>query len=106
MSAENTQSSKVILNEEQGKYRKGTTGLQIIFNFLQDHIATATMVSDATGLPQKSICRYKRTLEKEGRLYEVEKKPCEITGFSAWYLTTNSDLFPESNQLEMFDDGK
>lgn len=100
MTTENRQSSKVILNEEQGKVKKGTTDLQTIFYYLQKHTATASMVSDATGLHQKSITRYKRDLEKVGRLYELEKKLCEITGFRAWYLTTNSNLFPKSNQLK------
>jgi hypothetical protein len=52
------------------------------------------MVSFATGIPQKNITRYKRDLEKAGKLFEVEKKLCKQTGFRAWYLTTNPDLFP------------
>jgi hypothetical protein len=63
-----------------------------IFQYLQNHTATASMVADATGVPQKSICRYKRDLEKHGLLFEVEKKICKISGFRAWYLTTNKDL--------------
>jgi enoyl-[acyl-carrier-protein] reductase (NADH) len=39
---------------------------QTIFQYLKIHTATASMVSDATGVPQKSICRYKRDLEKKG----------------------------------------
>lgn len=68
-----------------------------VFNYLKQHNATASMVAKATGIPQKSICRYKRYYEKIGLLYEVEKKLCKITGFRAWYLTTNTDLFPKSN---------
>jgi len=68
-----------------------------VFSYLKLHTATASMVAKATGIPQKSICRYKRYYEKLGLLYEVEKKLCKITGFRAWYLTTNTDLFPKSN---------
>lgn len=68
-----------------------------VFNYLKQHTATASMVTKATGIPQKSICRYKRYYEKLGLLYEVEKKLCKITGFRAWYITTNTDLFPKSN---------
>lgn len=64
-----------------------------IFNYLQNHIATASMVSDATGIPQKNITRYKRDLEKRGLLFEVEKKLCKKTGFRAWYISTNKNLF-------------
>jgi hypothetical protein len=63
--------------------------LQTIFQYLQDHIATASMVAEATGVYQKNICRYKRDLEKACRLWETEKKPCKKTGFKAWYLTTD-----------------
>lgn len=65
-----------------------------IFHYLQNHIATATMVSNATGIPQKNICRYKRDLEQRDLLFEVEKKICEVTGFRAWFLSTNPNLKP------------
>lgn len=60
-----------------------------IFHYLQDHTATASMVSKETGIPQKNICRYKKDLEKKGLLKEVAKRKCRLTGFPAWYLTTN-----------------
>ena len=88
--------------KRQNKYTLSTSQLKTIFNYLQEHTATASMTAEATGIPQKSICRYKRDLEKSGLLYEVEKKFCKLTGFRAWYLTTNPDLFPKSNQLKMF----
>jgi predicted DNA-binding transcriptional regulator YafY len=76
--------------------------LKTIFQYLQHHIATASMIAEATGVPQKNICRYKRDLEKAGRLWEIEKGKCKITGFEAWYLTTNPDYSPKSNQLSLF----
>ena len=82
------------LHKRQGKDADFKSQLKTIFQYLQKHIATASMVSAATGIPQKNICRYKRDLEKAGRLYEIEKKLCKKTGFKAWYLTTNPDLFP------------
>lgn len=101
MSKADTQSSKNNL-DNQSKSIKKSTDLKTIFLYLKNNIATATMVSEATGIPQKSICRYKRDLEKHGKLMEVEKRFCKITGFRAWYLTTNPNFFPKSNQLEMF----
>ncbi|WP_228372300.1 hypothetical protein [Chryseobacterium gregarium] len=76
--------------------------LQIVFQYLQNHIATATMIAEATGIPQKNICRYKRQLEKAGRLWEVEKKKCKKTGFEAWYITTNLMYLPNCKQLNLF----
>ena len=80
------------------------TQLKTIFEYLQEHVATASMVSDATGIPQKNICRYKRDLELAGRLWEIEKKLCKKTGFRAWYLSTNPELKPKHfiNQLNLF----
>jgi len=101
MSTTNTQSLE-IKELEQGKVKQIQNQKKTIFEYLKLHTATASMVAEATGVPQKSICRYKRDLEKQGLLYEVEKKLCCLTGFRAWYLTTNPELFPKSNQLTMF----
>jgi len=101
MSTRDTQS----LNPDadgQGKFKHFQTQKKTIFEYLRQTTATASMVSDVTGVPQKSICRYKRDLEKQGLLFETEKKFCKLTGFRAWYLSTNPDLFPKSNQLKMF----
>ena len=79
------------------------TQMKIVFNYLQLHTVTASMVSDATGVPQKCITRYKRYFQKQGLLCEVFKKQCSLTGFKAWFITTNPDLFPKRIQLELFD---
>ncbi|MFT4534657.1 MAG: hypothetical protein ACI9P5_002018 [Saprospiraceae bacterium] len=78
------------------------TQQKIIFQYLQKHIATASMVAYATGIPQKNITRYKRDLEKTRRLWEVEKMLCKITGIKAWYLSTNPENAPFTNQLTLF----
>lgn len=77
------------LNNYRNKSKGRLSQLQTIFQYLQKHTATASMIADATGVPQKCITRYKRDLEKSGRLWEVVKKDCKLTGFKAWYLTTN-----------------
>lgn len=84
------------------KHRLSTTQLITVFEYLQKQTATASMIAEATGIPQKSICRYKRLLEKSGLLYQVEKKHCKLTNHSAWYLTTKPELFLKSNQLKLF----
>jgi hypothetical protein len=101
MSTTNTQ-SRDLNGNGQGKFKQFQNQKKTIFEYLKQCTATASMVTDATGVPQKSICRYKRDLEKQGLLYEVEKKLCSLTGFRAWYLTTDQDKMPTSNQLKMF----
>lgn len=77
--------------------------LQTIFQYLQENVATASMVADATGIYQKNICRYKRDLEIAGRLWETEKAICKKTGFKAWYLTTDAAKASNcSPQLNLF----
>jgi hypothetical protein len=63
-----------------------TTQLSAVVRYLTNNIATATMISEATGIPQKNICRYKRLLQKRGLIREVARDVCEITGCHAWYL--------------------
>lgn len=88
------------LNKRQGKGNNHTTQLKTIFQYLKDNVATATMVYEATGVPQKCITRYKRDLEKLGLLAEVKRQRCKITNCWAWYITTNQNLFPKSNQCK------
>lgn len=77
--------------------------LQTIFQYLKDQEATASMVADATGIYQKNICRYKRDLEKAGRLWETIKTTCKKTGFKAWYLTTDETKASNTSpQLKLF----
>lgn len=90
-------------NKGRGKGKSHIAQLQIIFRYLQKHIATASMVSVATGVPQKNFTRYKRRLEKAGQLWEIKKALCKETGYKAWYLTTNPDNAPKgSKQLKLF----
>jgi len=88
--------------KRQSKDKYKTNQLKTIFNYLQNNIATNTMVSEATGIPQKNICRYKKDLEKLGLLTEVKKSYCKSTNQLAWYITTNGKWLPLSNQLKMF----
>jgi hypothetical protein len=74
---------------KQAKDKHQLKQVKTIFEYWQNHIATASMVSNATGIPQKNICRYKRDLEKAGQLFEICKTICRHTGFRAWYCTTN-----------------
>lgn len=97
-----TQTSDTLLRQD--KDISSTNQLQTIFSYLQNHIATASMVTVATGVPQKCITRYKRDLENAGMLWEIERKYCQHTGFKAWYLTTNPALAPKRpEQLSLFD---
>lgn len=101
MEYKQTDSLNISLTGSKGKNK--VTQLKTIFQYLQNHTATASMVSFETGVPQKNITRFKRDLEKVNQLWEVEKKLCKHTGFRAFYLTTNQELAPTRiNQLKLF----
>ena len=70
------------LHKSESKDSSTLNQLQTIFQYLKVNIATASMVSDATKVPQKNICRYKRDLELAGRLWEVTKAYCKKTHLS------------------------
>lgn len=91
---EATNSHSLINNSVQSKYKANDTQVETIFNYLKHHTATASMVAAATGISQRFITRYKRDLEQQGLLREVKKDTCEHTGYKAYYLTTNPNLFP------------
>ncbi|MDC8104541.1 hypothetical protein MTQ00_08315 [Chryseobacterium sp. B21-037] len=93
---------KVLFYQKSNQHLYFENQLKIIFQYLQNNIATASMTATATGIPQKNICRYKRHLEKAGKLWEVEKKECEETGVKAWYLTTNPKYLSKFEQLSLF----
>ena len=77
------------------------TQLQTIFKYLLIHDATASMVTEATGVPQKCITRYKRDLEKAGLLWEIVKTDCKKTGCKAWYLPTDKSRAPFPPQIKL-----
>jgi hypothetical protein len=72
------------------------------FEYLKTNVATNSMVTEATGIKQKNLTRYKRTFQKFDLLFELYKGICKKTKRRATYLTTNPDLIPQSNQLKMF----
>jgi len=84
-------------------YKDEISEIQIIFEYLKTNLATATMLEFATGIHQKNICRHKRQLEIQGKLFEVKHDHCKITGKPAWYLSTDENLKPRTNQLKLFE---
>jgi hypothetical protein len=68
------------------------TQMKIYFEYLKINVASNTMVTDATGIPQKCLTRYKREFEKQNLLRQLYRKRCKITGRTVWYLTTNQNL--------------
>jgi hypothetical protein len=77
---------------EQGKDNLFIAQKKTVYDYLKRNTATASMVSEATGVTQKNLTRYKRNLEQEGFLKVLFKSQCKLTGFMASYLTTNESI--------------
>ncbi|TBW28279.1 hypothetical protein [Gramella sp. KN1008] len=56
-----------------------------------------------TGIRRENICRYVSELKAQNKIAVRKIRRCSITGYPyVQELTTNPDLFPQSNQLKMF----
>lgn len=91
------------LSKSHNKDKEIKTQTEKVFEYLQAHTATASMVTEATGVPQKNICRIKRKLEKAGQLEQLFRKRCKWTGYKAWYLNCNPAKFRKDRQLSLFE---
>lgn len=78
--------------KSMGKDNSFQSQKRVFRNYLKTNTATCSMVAKATGIPQKCLTRYKRSLEKSGQLVELFKADCKHTGCRASYLTTNDNL--------------
>jgi hypothetical protein len=57
-----------------------------------------------TGIMRENICRYIDILLENGKIKITQKRKCTITGHSSVNeYTANPELFPQSNQLNLFD---
>jgi len=65
---------------------------KIIFSYLKKRIATNSMIAVSTGIPRASVCKVKRKLETEGKLFEVEQGLCKVSNHKAYFLTTNPNM--------------
>lgn len=80
----------------------------LFFLALKHVTTTKKALCTAFNIPVEAGCRYKRTLEKEGRLTQsAEKVICPFTKHPAHLISTNPDEFAKllksnTNQLNLF----
>lgn len=71
--------------------------------YFNEFTATRYMAAIDTGIPIQNICRYVDMLKEANKIAVRKKDYCQISGFTAEYLTTNPELFPPDNQLKIWD---
>lgn len=90
------------LNQLHKKYREDL----LFYRALQHVTTTKKAICKALNINIDNACRYKRELEKCGRLVQsAEEKTCPYTGYPAHFITTNPEEFEKlqkTGQLKMF----
>lgn len=77
--------------------------LNVIFNAFFESPKTMKEVDLETNIMRENICRHVSTLRSENRIALVGYRKCKVTGFdNVGIYTTNPDLFPKSDQMELF----
>ena len=77
--------------------------MKTVFTSLSEQPKTMLMVSIETGILRSNICRYVAVWRELNKIAVFKNTTCTISKRKADYLTTDPNLFKESNQLEMFD---
>lgn len=89
---------------EYGKDKRFGAQLRRVFDALKEKPMTMKEADVYTGVMRENICRYISELMRLGLIAITRKRRCSVTGYpSVNEYTGNSDLFPESNQLELFE---
>ena len=79
-----------------------TDQLKSIFTAFFEYPKTMKEVDAETHIMRENICRHVSTLKKENRIMFVSYRKCKLTGHNkVGTYTTNPELFPKSNQLEL-----
>jgi hypothetical protein len=82
------------------------TELNRVKQFLFKHTATMKQVFAATGIIRENVCRRIADLRKTNQVCKVKIAKCPITGHGrVGFYTTNPELFTESPQLGLFNEG-
>jgi len=85
------------------KDRQNLTHFERVYEALKAKPMTMLEAGKETGVMRSSICYYIGKLKAENKIAVRKMRKCSITGYSkVQELTTNPDLFPQSNQLKMF----
>lgn len=79
------------------------TQLIQIRNYFFENNASRFMAAIDTGIPIQNVCRYVEMLFKTDSIAIIKKDKCRVSGEHVEFLSCNSELFPKSNQLTLFE---
>ena len=75
----------------------------IVFKAFGQFPKTMQEVHVETNIDRANICRYVGHFRDQNRIALIGYRKCKVTGFTiVGEYSTNPDLFPKSNQLQLF----
>ena len=88
----------------QSKDTKKTPQTQLIYKALLERPKTMLEVSNETDILRANVCRYVSKWKKTNSIAVVRFGVCPISKHrKVQFLTTNEALFPQSRQLNLFE---
>ena len=76
--------------------------MNIVFKAFFEYPKTMKEVEVETNIDRANTCRYIWRFRDQKRIALVSYRKCKISGRDVGAYSTNPDLFPISNQLELF----
>lgn len=89
------------LNEATSKIQKKSDEMTAFYHYLNDKVTSCTDAAVMLNIPQKNLTRYKRELEKVGKLQVVKMQRCPHTGRWVQHITTDPKKFSPSSQYQI-----
>jgi len=90
-------------NKRQNKDTQLKAQLRRVYDALKEKPMTMKEADVYTGVMRENICRYVSELMESGLIAIRTKRRCSVTGHSnVNEYTGNPDLFPKSNQFDLF----
>lgn len=90
-------------HKRQSKDTQFKAQLRRVYDALSEKPMTMKEADVYTGVMRENICRYVSELMESGLIAIRKKRRCSVTGHSnVNEYTGNPDLFPNSNQLNLF----
>lgn len=84
------------------KQRPKYNELKAVYEYLQNNIASATIVATALNIYRPNLSLRKRKLEISGLLVVVTKGYCKLTKRWVQFFTTNPAWMSINSQLKLF----
>lgn len=101
MEARRKKSFVVIQNSNKDK-RKDQ--LKAVYDSFFESPKTMKEVDKGIGIMRENICRYVKTMLDKNQIAVLRKRYCNVTKHLANEYTTNPDLFPKVQQLNLFNE--